>query len=186
MKLPRKFILYILALAVFVSAVAVIGSVYAKYITDISGKGEILFTPPVLIAEVSAPVVDAVEKTSIYTVSSSNSSTMPSFIRCAVVVNWIDSKNNIWAVPPTEGTDYSISYSDTQVQKLGDYYYYLGAIAPEYNFPIIVKQLQDKVGYTLHVQILAESIQSVPNTAVQTAWGVIYDGNTWSTVPTSP
>ena len=179
MKLSRKYILYILVLAVLVSAVVVVGSVYAKYIGDISGTGEITLTPPQLLSAVSEPVNEG-DGLSKYTVSNSNSSSMPAYIRCAVVVNWIDGDGNIWAVPPVEYTDYEITYS--QVESLNGYYYYDGVASPGQTFPIWVNQLKTKVGYTLHVQILAESIMTVPESAVKNSWGVEYVGGTWQTV----
>ena len=95
---------------------------------------------------------------------------------------WQDSEGNLWAIPPKKEVDYFITA--TNCTKLDDgYYYYNGSCAPNATFPILVglaANAKPPVGYTLHVQILAEGIQCVPDTAVQEAWGATYNGTTWS------
>ena len=177
MKLSRKYILYFLILAVIISALPVVGAVVAKYLTDITGTGNISLTPAALINDINGP---ADKGKGSYVISHPAENSMPGFIRCAVVVNWVDGDNHIWAIPPTEGTDYTISFTD--FTRLDGYFYYNLPVDPSSSVTVSVDQLKEKTGFKLSVRILAESIQSVPESAVKDAWGVVYDAvnDTWT------
>ena len=117
-----------------------------------------------------------------YTLSNTNESNIPVYVRAAVVVNWQDSEGNLWAVPPKEGVDYLISTS-TCTKLDDDYYYYNGVCAPQGSFPLSVllsAGANPPSGYTLHVKILAEGLQCVPENAATQAWGATFTGTTWT------
>ena len=170
----------LLVLVLFLSTGAIAGMVLAKYVDNNQISSGIDITAQgVLTINVSDPVVDGYRHS--YTLSNQNDSNLPVYVRAAVLVNWQDSEGNLWAVPPKEGTDYIIEY--TTCTKLGDYYYYNGSCEPNDAFQISVDlaaNAKPPVGYSLHVKILAEGIQGVPENAASDAWGVTFNGATWS------
>ena len=118
-----------------------------------------------------------------YTVSNSSSTNIVTYIRATVVVNWQDGEGNIWAIPPVENTDYTISAPNCTLLSDG-YYYYNGTRKPGEGFGINVTQNTVKDGFSLHVQIFAESIQCVPSDLTTTTWGATYDSvnNKWTKI----
>ncbi len=175
----------LLLLAFCIVTCAVASMVYAKYVDDNQGNASInITTGGKLTLDVSDPVVT--DNTYEYKItnasdgSSTDSSNVTAYIRAAIVVNWQDSEGNLWAVPP-KATDYTVSAPNCT--KLGDYYYYNGACIPGFSFPLTVgltDSAKAPAGYTLHVKILAEGIQSMPENAVGEAWGYTYLNNAWS------
>ena len=176
----------LLLLAFCLITCAVASMVYGKYVNNNKSEADINVTAQgVLTIPVTGGETDQAG-TYAYAVTNkavSEGSNIPAYIRAAIVVNWQDAEGTLWAVPPKEGTDYAIS---TNCQLLGDYYYYKGECAPGDSFPIQVTQAgtaKPPAGYSLHVTILAEGIQCMPADAVKDAWGVQFDGNTWSVAP---
>lgn len=111
-----------------------------------------------------------------------NTSDISAYIRAAVVVTWQDAAGNISSVKPVSGTDYSITYKENTGWSKGSdgYYYYSSSVAPEGNTEVLISKcepLKDgPQGYTLHVEIIAEAIQSTPADAVKDAWPVVEVG----------
>lgn len=174
----------ILLVALCIITCAVASMVYAKYVANQGGDATINITAN---GELKIEVVhQSTDDGSIqYKVTNvSKDQPIVAYIRAAVVVNWQDSEGNLWAVPPQKDTHYTITAADCTL--LGGYYYYNGTRAQSEGFPITVA-LKDGVtppsGYTLHVQILAESIQSVPADAAEKAWGAKFSGTEWEAVP---
>ena len=167
----RKWPLLLIILCVV--GFTIIGVVYSKFITDeaqnaslaITAKGELTIT-------VSEPQDNR------YTITNSSASNMPAYIRCTVVVNLQDSNGNLWASPAAmENTEYTVIADDCT--KLGDYFYYNGTRNPGDSFTITVTPGTLPNGYTLHVQILAEGMQSIPTTAVTAAWHATFETGSW-------
>ena len=166
---------------------AVASMVYGKYVHNNKSEAEIQITAQgVLTIPVTGGETDQAG-TYAYTITNkavsadTEGSNIPAYIRAAIVVNWQDAEGNLWAIPPQQGSDYIISAELCQL--LGDYYYFKGECAPGASFPIQVAQAgtaKPPAGYTLHVKILAEGIQSTPADAVKDAWGVEFNGTTWS------
>lgn len=160
---------------------AVASMVYGKYVDDreeaatldIIAEGELTIT-------VTGPGPDD-NLPGEYTITNDVSSTIPAYIRFAVVVNWQDGEGNLWAVPPKEETDYTVSWENEALVKLDDgYYYYNGIRNPSEGFAVTVTPKgEGKSGYTLHVQIVAEGIQSVPLSAAENAWKATFNGSAW-------
>ena len=108
------------------------------------------------------------------------------YVRAAIVVTWKDTQGNVLAQKPVVGTDYSITLnvgSDKPWFSYTDgFYYYRSMISQGSTEELIVncKQLLDapETGYSLHVEILAQTIQALGTTdsgnipAVTDAWGV--------------
>ena len=176
----------ILLVALCIITCAVASMVYAKYVANQGGDATINITANgELKIEVKSESTDDGSFT--YNVTNvSENQPIVAYIRAAVVVNWQDSEGNLWAVPPQKDTHYTITADDCTL--LDGYYYYNGTCAKNQGFPITVQLAAGATppsGYTLHVQILAESIQSVPATAVGDAWGYEYQNGVWS-VYTAP
>lgn len=115
--------------------------------------------------------VDTVKKN----VTVTNTGNVDAYIRAAIIVTWKDADGNISAISPKFGQDYrgEINISDWQIYD-GYYYYTNGAVKPG----DVTSKLLDNVtvigtndGYTLSVEILADAIQSSPDSAVIQAWG---------------
>ena len=175
--LKSRLPLILLALCLITCAAA--SMVYAKYAQDQKNGANIDI---IAQGELTIPI-EGPEKNSagIYTVQNTNSSNIPAYVRVCVVVNWQDENGNLWASPPKENIDYTISAYNCE--KLGDFYYYKGVCNPSDIFSISVTTTDDANaphGYSLHVVILSEGIQTIPDTAVRTAWGVCFENGNWS------
>ena len=169
--------LLLLSICIITSAVASI--IYAKYVDDQSNNAEIDITVDgKLVITVSPDGHGA----GTYTITNDkdNGSTIPAYVRFSVIVNWQDGEGNLWAVPPKE-TDYTVTATNCTL--LNGYYYYNGTRNPNEGFAVTVERTDSAKapnGYdTLHVQIVAEGIQSVPMDAAENAWKATFNGSAW-------
>ena len=109
----------------------------------------------------------------------------PEFVRAALVITWQNAQGEVYGQPPVLGDDYSIEYNDADWTLGSDgYYYYNKAVKSGCSTePLIgadqkLKQTGSAPeGYTMHVEVVAETIQAVGKTsdnitAVMDAWGV--------------
>jgi len=105
-----------------------------------------------------------------------NSKSIASYVRAKVVISWKDDKNNILAIEPVAGTDYKISYNLGKWMFASDgFYYYSEPLLGDSDILINECEVISKSpvnGYKLNVEILAQSVQSVPKDAVKELWGV--------------
>ena len=166
--------LLLLSLCIITSAVA--SMIYAKYVDNKSNNAVIdIMADGKLFITVSPDGHDA----GTYTITNDKTkgSTIPAYVRFAVIVNWQDGEGNLWAEPPTEGTHYTVTASNCTL--LNNYYYYNGVRNPEEAITVTVTPGEAKAGYKLHVQIVAEGIQSVPLSVAESAWHATYNGSTW-------
>lgn len=114
------------------------------------------------------------------------------YVRAMIVVNWQkidDSETYVYPEAPVagEGGDYSITVDDEYWFKQGDFYYFIKPVPGdgEGSTEILIAnctQLKDPPeGYTLHVEVLTQTIQVAGTTdsgnipAVTDAWGVSVD-----------
>lgn len=106
-------------------------------------------------------------------VSVTNSGNVEAYIRAAVVVNWVDDKGNIVSNP--EGHEYEIVWAKTGWDDGGDgYYYYTSAVPAGGKTDELITSAKPTAGttYKLQIEIMAQSIQSVPTSVVTEKWGV--------------
>lgn len=173
--LKSRLPIFLILICVIVAAVA--SGVMGKYVADKDDEASFeVIAEPKLELEVSAP-----DASGNYTITNSESSNMPSFVRFTVVVNWkSDANNELWFLAPVEGTDYAVNSDNCT--KLGEYYYYNGEVAVGESFNVSVTPITPKDGYTLEIKVLSESIQSVPDSAVQDAWGVEFNETDWTQI----
>ena len=157
-----------------VSGVAV-SMVYSKFITSQDDTATVD-----IIAEGKLTVTVSESPDGTYTISNAESSNMPAYVRVAVVVNLQDAEGNLWAVSATEGAEYTVTASNCSLLSDG-YYYYNGILKAKETFSITVAPKTLPAGYSLHVQVLAEGIQCVPDSAVQDAWKASFTDTSWKT-----
>ena len=107
-------------------------------------------------------------------------------VRASLIVTWQNSSGEIYGVPLSEGVDYELEHfnSDHWKKHTDGYYYYKDVLdSGQTTYPLIredqkLKQLADppEAGYSMHVEIAAESVQAAGTTdagvkAVTDAWG---------------
>lgn len=109
-----------------------------------------------------------------------NTGNVDAYIRAKLVFTWQNEAGEVLGVAPTD-RDYAIFWEMEGWKKGSDgYYYYTTPVAPEGSTGVLatdIKQIASSPaeGYTLHVEVLAESIQAEPsgeNGAAHKAWGV--------------
>ena len=112
-----------------------------------------------------------------------NTGEVDSFIRAKVVITWQNDAGNVYYKTPVVGTtaengDYKIEWKLTDWVKGDDgFYYYTKSVAPGGETSVLfsgatpLKACEDST-YTLHIEILSQSIQSAPETAVESVWPV--------------
>jgi hypothetical protein len=110
----------------------------------------------------------------------------PVYVRVSIVATWQDSTStqNVYWKTPIQGEDYTFEYDSTNwtLNEADGYYYYNKAVASgNQTIPLFkesISALSDPpTGYTLHVELLTETIQAIGNTddtssanAVMDAW----------------
>ena len=137
------------------------------------------FTP----AHVTCDVAEKFENGIKSGVKIKNTSDIPAYIRAYIVVTWKDADGNVYGQKPVEGADkdYTMEIpSDTAwVTGSDGYYYYTSPVAVDGSTGVLISEckLTEEVvkpdGYNLSVEIIAEAIQSVPDTTVHEAWPVV-------------
>ena len=109
-----------------------------------------------------------------------NEGNIPAYIRAKVVVTWKDATGNVRATKPS-GTNYDLKINQSDWTEQDGFYYCNKAVAAGQDTPVLIESctmLGDAPeGYTLSVEIIAESIQAEPAKAVTSAWGVTPSGN---------
>ena len=113
-----------------------------------------------------------------------NTGNTAAYIRAAVVVTWQDASGNVYGQVPVEGVDYRIDWTkDKWIGPKNGYYYYTSPVTPGNATGVLFTACEPTKaapaeGYTLHVEIIAEAIQSTPTSVVRDNWGVTLSGTT--------
>ena len=123
------------------------------------------------------------------------------YVRAAIVVTWQNDAGQVYGMAPKEGTDFNLTLNGADWIKGSDGFYYLetmfiGSDANGGLTPVLITQCEQSAaapesGYTLHVEIIAQTIQAKGSTdadgtpAVTDAWGVKVNGNGELVVPTT-
>lgn len=159
-------------LAIIMIIGAAVGTTVA-FLVDKTGEVENNFE----YAKVSCEVTESFNGTTKDNVQIKNTGNIDAYIRATYVVNWLDKDGNIAASVP-EGYSYALTENPdgNWVKKGNGYFYYLTPVAPGASTPGSLLDCTvtypENPEYTLSVEILATAIQSLPDTAVQDAWGV--------------
>ena len=152
---------------VLILAVAVGGTI--AWIIDETEPVKNTFAP----AGVPSEVEEVIEGDTKKSVAVKNNGNIPAFIRVAVVANWCDEEGKI--IQPYSVPESSIIKSNGWF-KVGNYYYYNAAVAPNgttknllENF---VEPAEKPADTHLELTIACQSIQSVPDSTVESVWPV--------------
>ena len=162
---------FILLAAIAVLALGIVGGTSAYLLTNTSSV-ENTFTPGSVSCTIGE-TFDKKVKRDVYVINTGNTD---AYIRAAIIVTWQDASGNVAPDVPRINTDYSIDYGSGWKQ-YGDYWYYLNKVEPGQPTSELIKKCEvitdyEDSSYTLHVEILADAIQSEPATAMTEAWGV--------------
>ena len=107
-----------------------------------------------------------------------NTGDIPVYVRATYIITWHDADGNI--VPTPEGYSYDLTEvtgTTKWVQGKNGYFYYTEPVAPkggQTEGSLLTCTTKQPAGgeYSLHVEVIAESIQSEPVNAITEAWGV--------------
>ena len=170
-------VLLLAALAVI--AMGVVGGTVAYLVTNTSPV-ENTFVPGYVSCRINEKGPDGEKDfennvdTKKKNVTVTNTGIVDAYIRAAIIVTWKDAAGNIAATVPAKGTDYTLELNETDWVEHDGYYYYKGSVAPNAQTEKLIKTctaLKSNGDYTLSVEILADAIQSSPDSAVTQAWG---------------
>ena len=163
----------VLVVSVLVLLLAVAGGTLAWLTAQDSVNNT--FTP----AHVTCTVEETFNGTEKTNVQIKNTSDIPAYIRAYIVVTWKDSTGNVYGQKPVAGTDYKMSINTNKGWTQKDGYWYCNTAVASGGFtPVLIDSCTSNNSapndnYNLSVEIIAEAIQSVPDTAVKEAWGVV-------------
>lgn len=150
-----------------------VGSTVAYLVTN-TGSIANSFIPAKITTDITEDFDGSVKNN----VQVKNTGDVEAFIRATVVVTWQNDEGEIYPNAPVESTDYTVSWTMNGWLKHTDgYYYYTTSVAPGDTTGVLLTSCQPvsnqaPEGYHLSVEILASAIQSKPEEAVQTSWGV--------------
>lgn len=177
LKKPVKLILILSSLLLTVCLS--IGTTYA-YLLSRSETVTNTFTPGTAGNTIEESFVNDEKKD----VKVTNTGNINAFIRATIVITWQNEKGEVYPVLPEAGKDYTISINTNDNEWLvkGDIYYCKTEVAPGASTPVLIKECTQVIdnapkGYGLNVEILSSSIQSLPRSAVQEAWGIYASAN---------
>lgn len=105
-----------------------------------------------------------------------NTGDVKSYIRAAVVITWQNATGEVLSEVPAADKDYQITWTPEGWTKKDNFYYYNTPVEPGDSTSVLFTACKPlkaapKDGYTLHVEIIAQSIQAEPSYAVTEAWG---------------
>lgn len=108
-----------------------------------------------------------------------NKGNVDAYIRAVIVVTWQDAAGNVYSKAPVLNEDYEMSINTEDWQLIGGYYYHKGEVATGEFTKVLIKSATandtEPEGYTLHVEILAQTIQADGVTGgkpvVENIWG---------------
>ena len=171
----------VLVVSVLVLLLAVAGGTLA-WLTANTGPVVNTFTP----AHVTCQVDETFDGTTKSIVKVKNAGDIPVYIRAYIVVTWKDSDGNVYGQKPVAGTDYKMSINTNKGWTQKDGYWYCNTAVASGGFtPVLIDSCTSKNSapddnYNPSVEIMAEAIQSVPEEAVEDAWGVTVNNGTLS------
>lgn len=129
------------------------------------------FTP----GKVSTSIKEQMNGNTKSNVSFTNTGNVPAYIRAKLVITWQDGSGNVYGQAPVQGSDYTMSELGSGWDLQNGYYYYTTVVQPGGATDVLFSSITQKgenpaEDYTLHVEVLAESIQAEPVKAVLEAW----------------
>lgn len=168
----KKIIL--LAVSLLLVMFAAIGGTVA-YLIDSTGEVKNTFVP----ASVPPEVVEKIDGNVKENVAIKNTGNVDAYIRVKVVVTWKNEAGDVYKDAPVKETDYNWADGDSKWKLHTDgFYYYTVPVAAGASTGILFtncKPFEDKApeGYSLSVDIHAQSVQAEPADVVGKTWGVV-------------
>ena len=159
------------ALALALVLTLSVGGTIAYLITD-TDPVENTFTPGNVDCQVNEPNWNDGD-TAKENVFIKNTGNTDAYIRAAIVVTWQNADGKVLAEVPQENVDYTLSINTNGWGKKGDYYYCTTAGSPNTQTSVLINSctaIKSKEGYSLCVDVLAQAIQSSPNTVESSTW----------------
>lgn len=156
-----------------IAVMLIVTGVTIAYLFDSTEKVVNTFTPSTSGSEIEEEFNKKVKSN----VKVKNTGDIDAYVRADVVITWQDKDGNVLGIAPVAGQDYKMTQTlDNWLEKDGLYYYKGKVGAGETTANLIDKceaiGQAPVEGYTLHVEILAETIQAEPDEAITEAWGV--------------
>ena len=153
------------------------------YLVATTGEVKNTFTP----SQVNISVDETLNGNTKSDVKISNhNDSVKSYIRAAIVANWMDEDGNVWAATPVLGIDYTMTTGGNWTLGTDGYYYHKGAVNPDADTSVLISSASPITeapadGYYLSIEILAQGIQadgvdSEGKTPVELAWGTTAAG----------
>ena len=172
-KLNKKTV-FIISLCIVCLAVFAVNGIYAYLISKTETHSN-----TIVPATVSCTVEENFENGIKQDVKVRNTGNVNAFIRAAVVATFVSQEGKVLSTAPQENVDYNITFNTQDWKKGSDgFWYHSEAVVPDGVTSVLIQSATAQSapdGYKLNIQIIATSIQSDPQTAVQSAWGVNVD-----------
>lgn len=170
----------VLLMAILMLIGVAAGSTVAYLITETDNVAN-TFTYGQVSCEITETVANNVKSN----VKVKNTGNVDAYIRATYVVNWLDSDGNIVASVPEGYSCVPRPNPDSKwVLGTDGYYYYPMPVSPGgstegslLNCTVTYPEGSETREYTPSVEILATAVQSIPEEAVQTAWGAGFSIN---------
>ena len=159
---------FVLTLSVAVLIMGIAGGTLAYLFTTTEDVVN-TFTP----AEVPPTVTESFDKTVKEDVNVINKGNTEAYIRAAVVINWVDAQGNIVSDP--EGHTYECNFDlDNGWFEADGFYYYSKPVPAGEATTDLISSAKPLTGteYQLKIDIVAQTIQSKPDSVVAEKWGV--------------
>lgn len=144
-------------------------------------EAENVFTP----GEVTCEVEENFDGTVKTNVAVTNTGNTDAYIRAAVVATWVRTdggSREVLAKKPVEGTDYSISFNETDwTQGTDGYWYCKKPVAAGASSAVLIQRCEQTAegpdGCVLSVEIIASAVQASPTSVVEQQWNVTVNGS---------
>ncbi len=157
---------FAVALSVIVLVLGMVGGSLAWLVAS---SDEV--TNDFIYGKVSCEVSETFDHNTKSNVKIKNTGNTEAYIRAKIVATWQDEAGNIYPQAP----ELSHAIGEGWKPDLYGFYYCSTAVAPGEFTPVLIESLGNipapEEGYSLHVEILADAIQSQPAKAAQEAWG---------------
>lgn len=110
------------------------------------------------------------EETGITTYSVTNLGNTPAYIRATVVLNWVNGEKAVVYNAAEQFPELTFAENWTKDEN-GEYYYFDLAVKPNEFCVFFTLTIPEDTAYQLQITVLADAIQSQPESAAKEAWG---------------
>lgn len=162
---------FVILCSVLVLIVGMVGGSIAYLITN-TGAITNTFTP----AKNQVDIQETFDKDTKSDVTFKNSSDFPVRIRATYIANWVDDDGNVYPSALEAKKDYTIELGSGWDEKGDGYWLYTSTVGVGGSTGVFIKTLTpiDSAapdGCHLEVEVICESVQAEPSTAMADVWG---------------